>query len=61
MNKSAFRLVLAIAGVLLIVYGLFSGRLAASFKETPASTGFIVAVLVLYAAVNLRNAFRKKH
>ena len=61
MNKSAFRLVLAIAGVLLIVYGLFSGRLAASFKETPASTGFIVAVLVLYAAVTLRNAFRKKH
>ena len=61
MTKSNFRLLLAVAGLVLITYGLFSGRLAASFKETPASTGFIVVVLLLYAGVNFWNFFRKKH
>ena len=60
MHKTTLRLLLAIAGLILILYGLFSGRLAASFRETPASTGFIVAVLLLYAAVNFWSVFRKR-
>lgn len=51
---------LAIAGLAVIVYGLASGRLQASFEQTPYSTGFIVAILLLYAGVNLWTFFRKR-
>lgn len=60
MKKSTLRLMLAIAGLAVIVYGLASGRLQASFEQTPYSTGFIVAILLLYAGVNLWTFFRKR-
>ena len=52
MNKIILRLVLSLCGLALVIYGLFSGRLADSFSKTPVSTGFIVVVLVGYAVVN---------
>lgn len=51
---------LAVAGLAVIVYGLVSGRLQASFEQTPYSTGFIVAILLLYAGVNLWTFLRKR-
>lgn len=60
MKKSTFRMLLAIAGIAVIVYGLVSGRLAASFHQTPYSTGFIVVILAIYAAVNFWNFFKGK-
>lgn len=60
MKKSSLRLILATAGIIVIVYGLASGRLQASFEQTPYSTGFIVAILLLYAGVNFWAFFRKK-
>lgn len=60
MKKSFLRLILAIAGIVVIVYGLVSGRLQASFEQTPYSTGFIVAILLVYAAVNFWSFYKTK-
>ena len=51
MKKTTLRMLLAVMGVAVIVYGLISGRLAESFHQTPYSTGFIVVILLIYAVV----------
>ncbi len=58
MKKSTLRMLLAVMGVAVIVYGLISGRLAESFHQTPYSTGFIVVILLIYAVVNFWNFFK---
>ena len=45
MNRTSFRLILALAGLAVLIYGFFSGRLQASFQQTPYSTGFIVVLI----------------
>ncbi|MBQ7762345.1 MAG: hypothetical protein IJ382_02305 [Flavobacteriales bacterium] len=59
MNRTSFRLILALAGLAVLIYGFFSGRLQASFQQTPYSTGFIVVVLIIYAAFNVVKFFRR--
>ncbi|MDD4819854.1 MAG: hypothetical protein PHD21_03350 [Flavobacteriales bacterium] len=60
MNKNTLRLVLSLLGLILVIYGFFSGRLGDSFEKTPVSTGFIVVVLVGYAVVNTWMFLSKK-
>lgn len=58
MKKTTLRMLLAVMGVAVIIYGLISGRLAESFHQTPYSTGFIVVILLIYAVVNFWNFFK---
>ena len=59
MNRTSFRLILALAGLAVLIYGFFSGRLQASFQQTPYSTGFLDVVLIIYAAFNVVKFFRR--
>ena len=58
MKKTTLRMLLAVMGVAVIVYGLISGRRVESFRQTPYATGIIVVILLIYAVVNFWNFFK---
>lgn len=61
MNRNNFRLFIAVFSLVVIVIGLITGRLRESYEATPASTAFIVVILLVYSAFTLHSAVKNRY